>query len=206
MASIDHRVASIVDNRDDLSSEDEDALLASLEEDDDHALSALREQRMQQLHDEVQRSKTMREAGTGSYREIKDEKEVMEVTTGTKLCVVHFFKPDFGRCGVMDGHLEVLAPKHFDTRFIKINVENAPFLVTKLKVQVLPCVIAFVNGVGQDRIIGFEGLGQGDKFTTMDLEARLLAAGVLTRAKITGEERRTSAKKVEEEYDDDDWD
>jgi len=107
MASIDHRVASIVDNRDDLSSEDEDALLASLEEDDDHALSALREQRMQQLHDEVQRSKTMREAGTGSYREIKDEKEVMEVTTGTKLCVVHFFKPDFGRCGVMDGHLEV---------------------------------------------------------------------------------------------------
>jgi len=102
--------------------------------------------------------------------------------------------------------VKVLAPKHFDTRFIKINVENAPFLVTKLKVQVLPCVIAFVNGVGQDRIIGFEGLGQGDKFTTMDLEARLLAAGVLTRAKITGEERRTSAKKVEEEYDDDDWD
>ena len=107
MASIDHRVAAIVDNRDTSDSDDEDALLASLEEDDDHALSALREQRMQQLHDEVQRSKRMRESGTGHYAEIKDEKDVMDITTGTKLCVVHFFKPDFGRCGVMDGHLEV---------------------------------------------------------------------------------------------------
>lgn len=79
-------------------------------------------------------------------------------------------------------------------------------MVTKLKVQVLPCVIAFVNSVGQDRIIGFEGLGQGDKFTTIDLEARLLRAGVLTRAKISGNETfsRPTATKQEEEYDDDD--
>jgi len=105
-SQVDSRVASLVDNRDG-DSDDEDALLAALEEDDDHALSALREQRMQQLHDEVLRSKVMREAGTGSYQEIKDEKEVLDITTGTKLCVVHFFKPDFGRCGVMDGHLEV---------------------------------------------------------------------------------------------------
>ena len=105
--------------------------------------------------------------------------------------------------------LQVLAPKHFDTRFIKINVENAPFLVTKLKVQVLPCVIAFVDGVGQDRIIGFEGLGRGDKFTTADLEMRLLGAGVLTRAKISGDETIGRSKREErrgEEYDDDDWD
>jgi len=92
-----------------------------------------------------------------------------------------------------------------------MNVDNAPFLVTKLKVQVLPCVIAFVDGVGKDRIIGFEGLGRGDKFTTVDLEARLLAAGVLTRAKMSGNEmvgrgRRNEDARKEDEYDDDDWD
>jgi hypothetical protein len=113
MASIDHRVASLVDNRNTADSDDEDALFASLEEDDDHALSALREQRMQQLHDEVLRSKTMREAGTGSYQEVKDEKEVLDITTSSKFCVVHFFKPDFGRCAVMDGHLEVNFPLTF---------------------------------------------------------------------------------------------
>lgn len=108
MASIDPSVASVLDrpseNRD---SDDEDALMAALEEEDDHALAALREQRLQQLHSEFSRAKKMRDQGTGAYAEIKDEKELMDVTTGTKLVVVHFFKSDFGRCGVMDRHLEV---------------------------------------------------------------------------------------------------
>jgi hypothetical protein len=106
MSSVDHRVAALIDSRA-TDSDDEDALMASLEADDDHALSAFREQRMQQLHDEVMRSKQMRESGTGSYVEVKDEKEVIDITTNTKYAVVHFFKPDFGRCGVMDRHLEV---------------------------------------------------------------------------------------------------
>jgi thioredoxin-like negative regulator of GroEL len=101
-----------------------------------------------------------------------------------------------------------LAPKHFDTRFLKMNVENAPFLVTKLKVQVLPCVIAFVNGVTVDRIVGFEGLGYTqDTFTTKDLEARLLTSGVIQRAKTTENAGvRFGVTKKAESDDDDDWD
>jgi hypothetical protein len=91
-----------------------------------------------------------------------------------------------------------------------MNVENAPFLVTKLKIQVLPCVIAFVDGVGVDRIVGFEGLGHTpDTFTTKDLEARLLQSGVLVRAKTTGNRAlKISREKAQKEDigDDDDWD
>jgi len=108
MASIDPTVAAVLDRPprvDD--SDDEDALIAALEEDDDHVLTALREQRLQQLHSEMSRAKQMRDAGTGAYTEVKNEKEVMDITTGTKLAVVHFFKSDFGRCGIMDQHLEV---------------------------------------------------------------------------------------------------
>lgn len=103
---------------------------------------------------------------------------------------------------------KTLAPKHFDTRFLRINVDNAPFLVTKLKVQILPCVIGFIDGIGVDRIVGFEGLGNGDSFTTKDLEARLLAAGVLVRAKVTASDRLAIKKtqEKEEEYADDEWD
>lgn len=102
-----------------------------------------------------------------------------------------------------------MAPKHFDTRFLKMNVESAPFLVTKLKIQVLPCVLAFVNGVSVDRIVGFEGLGYTqDTFTTKDLEARLLGSGVIQRAKATEDAGVRfgvmAAKK--NESDDDDWD
>lgn len=212
-APIDERVAAVLDGqRKDDASDDEDALISALEE-DDGALDAFREQRRQQLHQEYARSQQLRSSDHGSHSEIKDEKQLMDTTTSTKLCVVHFFKPDFGRCSVMDSHLEQLAPKHFDTRFLKINVENAPFLVERLGVRVLPCVIAFVDGKSVDRIIGFEGLShRPDSFATKDLESRLLACGVLVRAKLTDGEgisntsRHTKSKVQQLDDDDDDWD
>jgi hypothetical protein len=92
-----------------------------------------------------------------------------------------------------------------------MNVENAPFLVTKLKIQVLPCVLAFVNGVSVDRIVGFEGLGYTqDTFRTKDLEGRLLSSGVIQRAKATGDagaaQWGVKAPKKDESEDDDEWD
>jgi hypothetical protein len=89
-------------------------------------------------------------------------------------------------------------------------VDNCPFLVTKLKVQVLPCVIAFIDGIGADRIIGFEGLGRTpDDFTTRDLEARLINSGVLARSKVNEEDERARLRKQTEarqEESDEDWD
>jgi len=205
MPVLDSRVAEVLDKADH-SDDDEDALIASLE--DSPALDAFREQRLQQLHAEFTRAKAQKSQGFGNYTEMKEEKALMDLTTKVKYAVVHFAKDDFARCRVMDSHLEILAPKHFDTRFLKMNVENAPFLVTKLKVQVLPCVIAFVDGVSVDRIVGFEGLGYTqDTFTTKDLETRLLSSGVVQRAKAGDSEATKGQRKTEaEEEDDDDWD
>ena len=44
-----------------------------------------------------------------------------------------------------------LAPKYFNTRFLRVFVENIPWLVEKLSIKVLPCVICFVDGVTKDR-------------------------------------------------------
>lgn len=79
----------------------------------------------------------------------------------------------------MDGHLEKLAERHLEARFVRIGVEDAPFLVERLGVQVLPCVIGFVDGVGVERVVGFEGLAGGDAFETGVLEGRLVGKGVL---------------------------
>ncbi|OCK77260.1 thioredoxin-like protein [Lepidopterella palustris CBS 459.81] len=206
MASLDPKVASIIDC-DAGNDSDEDALISALE--DDSTLDAFREQRLQQLHAEYNKAKQMRASEHGTYAEIKDEKALMDITTSTKLCVVHFFKPDFNRCRIMDGHLESLAPKHYETRLLRINVTNCPFLVTKLKIQVLPCVLAFVNGVAVDRIIGFEGLGRSpDNFTTRDLEARLIIAGALVRPKVEKQLgfKERGKKRADEEDEGDDWD
>lgn len=88
-------------------------------------------------------------------------------------------------------------------------MDNCPFLVTRLGVQVLPCVIAFIDGVGADRIIGFEGLGRTpENFTTRDLEARLIRANVLARNKVTKEDERQRLRKrdAKQDEEDEDWD
>lgn len=207
MPQLDAKVAAIIDGAKGEDS-DEDALIAELENDSE--LDAFREQRRQQLHAEFERAQQLRNRAHGTYAEVKDEKQLMDITTSTKLCVVHFFKPDFHRCSIMDTHLEALAPAHYEARILRINVDNCPFLVTKLKIQVLPCVIAFIDGIGADRIIGFEGLGRTpDSFTTRDLEARLLRTGVFERKKVTKEDERQAPRRTraaQEDENDDDWD
>ncbi|KAJ4987428.1 hypothetical protein SVAN01_07028 [Stagonosporopsis vannaccii] len=210
MSQLDSKVASVIDRAAKNDESDEDDLIAQLE--DDSELDAFRAQRIQQLHDEFDRARRLKASEHGTYSEIKDEKALMDITTSTKNCVVHFFKPDFNRCRIMDTHLESLAPSHYEARILKINVDNCPFLVTRLGVQVLPCVIAFIDGIGADRIIGFEGLGRTpDNFTVRDLEARLIRAGVFARTKVTkeDEEERKQRSKIAAKYDDendDDWD
>ncbi|KAL6719644.1 hypothetical protein ACLMJK_001565 [Lecanora helva] len=201
-------------------SEDEDELLESLENDteNDPSYAHLREARMQQLASTLKRSKVLRSEGYGIYTQMTDEKALMETTTTTKACIVHFFKTDFNRCRIMDEHLSVLAPAHLETRFLKIDVEHALFLVAKLSIRVLPCVIAFLDGVGVDRIVGFEGLGYSeDTFKTKDLETRLVSAGVLEAGAGIGEDgvnaggrsaykRQQDESKEKDDDDDDDWD
>jgi thioredoxin-like negative regulator of GroEL len=57
---------------------------------------------------------------------------------------------------------------------------KAPFLVDKMKIKVLPCIVSFMNGQGVDQLIGFEGVGKEvDDFATSALEERLAFSGIL---------------------------
>lgn len=206
------------------SSSDEDALIASLEDDadTDPALSALRERRIQALSHTLAAAKSARTEGFGTYTRIQSEKSLLEITTSPtyRRCIVHFYKVDFNRCRIMDGHLETLAERHLEARFLRMGVEDAPFLVERLGVKVLPCVIGFVNGVGVERVVGFEGLRGGDAFETGELEERLVGKGVLEKVRgveVVGTRgggregeatggRGLRGRKPLDEDEDDDWD
>ena len=49
----------------------------------------------------------MRQHNHGTYEEIPNEKDILKITTSTKLCVVHFFHKEFRRCQIIDKHLAV---------------------------------------------------------------------------------------------------
>ena len=54
--------------------------------------------------------------------------------------------------------------------------QDAPFFVEKLQVRLLPCVVAFVNGVAADRIVGFDQLGATDDFPTEQVHGAVCLA------------------------------
>lgn len=66
--------------------------------------------------------------GHGEYTELYDEKEFFETTKKSENVVCHFYRDQFMRCKIVDKHLQILARKHIETKFCKINVEKAPFL------------------------------------------------------------------------------
>ena len=119
MPALDSKLAASLDRVQNVSDHDEDDLLDSL--DDDASLGAYREQRLQQMHAELSRAQQLRDSGNGSYRELKEDKALMDTTTANKLCIVHFYKPDFNRCRIMDGHLEVRGPPSLSSADIVVD-------------------------------------------------------------------------------------
>ena len=67
---------------------------------------------------------------------------------------------------IMDKHSKAFAPKHLDTKFIKLDAENAIFFVTKLAIKTLPCVIIFRKGIAVDSLFGFQGLEEKNNVVT----------------------------------------
>ena len=209
--------------------EDADALLASLEEEDD---SGYRAQRLQELKAEATKSgsNTMGKP-QASFVTLKDDDETLRFSTEYERAVVHFFHPDFARCAAMDQHCQEIASKHAelgnaDVAFGRVDVKTAPFVVEKLGIRVLPCVLGFVKGVVKGRVTGFEGIAWGGKESTTSvthaLEGKLVEWTILKKQLIEDgdgsddeqvEEKKPhngrrgiSGKKQQDIDEDDDWD
>ncbi|KAL2374875.1 NTP binding protein [Blastomyces gilchristii SLH14081] len=191
----------------DLPSDDDEngALFAALEREEDNP--SYKAQRIEQLQSELasraqqQQQQQQQQKDSNSSNNaatlqntlvptLPSDQSLLDFTTRHPRCVIHFSHPDFARCAVMDKHIHALASLHHEARFATADVRTIPFVVEKLKVKVLPCVIGFVDGVGVERIVGFEGLGYGgrldadEEFRTGELERRLLGRGCLIKRRI----------------------
>ena len=118
--------------------------------------------------------------GHGKYEEIAGEREFFDICKQSNKVVCHFFRDSTIRCKIFDKHLSLLAPKHLETKFVKLNVERAPFLCERLKIRVLPTLAIVLNNVTKDYIKGFDELGGTDDFTTETLEWRLGCSDALS--------------------------
>lgn len=145
---------------------------------DDPELEKLHAERIASLKKEAEKRQEQKKQGHGEYREVTEGDFLGEVT-GSELVICHFYHREFYRCKIMDKHLKGLAPKYLDTKFIRLDAENAPFFISKLAIKTLPCVILFRKGIAGDRLVGFEDLGGKDDFPTKRLENLLIKKGLI---------------------------
>lgn len=138
-------------------------------------IETIRKQRMAEMRKKAEKSKEWLAKGHGSYEEIGTEKDFFNVMKGEERVICHFYRENWP-CKVMDKHMEILAKKHIETKFVKINAEKSPFLTERLKIWMLPTLALIKNEKVEDYVVGFDDVGGTDDFET-DLLAERLAKG-----------------------------
>uniref|UniRef100_A0A803JQ69 Thioredoxin domain-containing protein 9 n=1 Tax=Xenopus tropicalis TaxID=8364 RepID=A0A803JQ69_XENTR len=156
-----------------------DAELEKLDKIDEDEMDRLKERRLEALKKAQQQKQEWLSKGHGEYREIPSEREFFQEVKESKNVVCHFYKDSTFRCKILDKHLAVVAKKHVETKFLKLNVEKAPFLCERLRIKVIPTLALVKDGKTKDYIVGFTDLGNTDEFTTETLEWRLGCAGII---------------------------
>ncbi|KAM6978596.1 thioredoxin domain-containing protein 9 [Tautogolabrus adspersus] len=172
-------MAKVLEQSAKLVEESVDAQLSKLNEMDEDDLDRLKERRLEALKKAQKQKQEWLSKGHGEYREIPSEKEFFGEVKETKNVVCHFYRNSTFRCKILDKHLAILAKKHVETKFLKLNVEKAPFLSERLHIKVIPTLALLLDGKTKDYIVGFTDLGNTDEFPTEMLEWRLGCAGVI---------------------------
>lgn len=157
-----------------------DAELSKLNEFEEDDLERLKEKRLEALKKAQKQKQEWLSKGHGEYREIPSEKDFFGEVKESKKVVCHFYRDSTFRCKILDKHLTVLAKKHIETKFLKLNVEKAPFLSERLRIKVIPTLALLIDGKTKDYVVGFTDLGNTDEFSTEILEWRLGCSDVIS--------------------------
>ncbi|CAH0698363.1 unnamed protein product [Spodoptera exigua] len=156
-----------------------DSEIERLETMDSNDLEAIRQQRIAEMKKRAKAKQEWLANGHGEYTEIDGEKDFFAVCNKSEHVVCHFYKNDSPRCKIVDMHLKILAKKHVETRFVKLDVERAPFLTGRLKIRVIPTIGLVKENKTKDFIVGFTDLGNRDDFSTEMLEWRIARSDII---------------------------
>jgi len=156
-----------------------DSEISRLERMDEDELEIIKRQRVEAMKKHQEKKAEWNKQGHGEYEEIPEEKEFFNVTKNSENVVCHFYREETFRCKILDKHLKLLARKHMETKFCKIDAEKCPFLCTRLKIKVIPTIIMIKASITRGYIVGFSELGNTDEFSTEMLEWRLAQSEVI---------------------------
>ncbi|XP_952753.1 uncharacterized protein TA07040 [Theileria annulata] len=144
---------------------------------DEETLESLREARLRELKNLYYKKQEYISKGFGRITEVYSDKEFFDACRNVDSVVVHFYRPTTSRCQYLESHLIKIAETHFDTKFIKVNVEKTPYICEKFNIWCIPTLMIIKEGKTNHSIVGFSELG-GDGFSTETLVSVLDKHGI----------------------------
>ena len=139
-------VTKVIETQVDRQIEKIDADISNLNDEDE--LKALRQRRLRAMKKTQDEREGWLANGHGKYEEIPDEGSFFAECKKAKNFVVHFYREATFRCKIVDKHLNTLAAKHLEAKFMKIDAEKSPFLTQRLKIRVLPTICLVMQTKG----------------------------------------------------------
>uniref|UniRef100_A0A0V0G5G9 Thioredoxin domain-containing protein 9 n=1 Tax=Triatoma dimidiata TaxID=72491 RepID=A0A0V0G5G9_TRIDM len=135
-------------------------------------IETLRKERLKAMKEEAKQFEIWRSNDHGTFSEV-EEKNFFDVCKASSNVVVLFYGSSSEACTVFDHHLTILAKRHLETRFIKINKEKAPFLKGRLGINTIPTVVLVKNNKTVGKLIGLTKFGNVLDFPTELMEWRI---------------------------------
>jgi len=140
-------------------------------------MKELHKKRLMEARKKVEDLKKWKSKNHGVVTCVTDQAEFFQHVKESKYVVCVFFKTANRWCDDLRANLKAIAPKHFETRFLEMEAEKAPYLCEKLNIYMMPTMILCKDNKVSMQCRGLDPINPTGKYTTLQLETRLLEWG-----------------------------
>lgn len=178
-----------------------DAEIEKMENYGEEDFARIRKQRIEEMKLKALEKETWRRNDHGVLTTISDQKEFFEAVKKSKRVVCLFFRDSNKWCEVLSNHMQLLAEKHMEAKFLKVNAENSQFLVERLNVWMLPTIVCCKDGKVHRQFNGLDEIDPTGKFETASLEFVLHGSEMLDDTPLVDKVLQRADEASDDEYE-----
>lgn len=137
---------------------------------DEQELAKLRKKRIAEMKQAQEKKGKWKSLGHGKLTELTDQKDFFQACQESERVVAIFTTPNSEHGATLSQHLEAVASKHQETRFLKLDAEKSPFLVEKLKIWMMPSTVLIKNEKCIHVLLGLQEISPSGQYDTWLVE------------------------------------
>jgi len=148
----------------------------NLDEDD---YARIKANRIAEMKRKAEQEQDNLRQGHGTLMKINDQQEFFEAAKRSAKLVIIFTRNSNKYGKSMLEHMELLAQKHLEARFLWVDAENAPFLTDRLNIFMLPTIVCIKDNKVDKQHNGLNEIDGSGTYSSGTLEFLLHCDGML---------------------------